>query len=112
MKQLAPLEADIMQTITDLNRPVTVGDVKEAYTRKLAYTTIKTVLDRLYDKGHLIRKKVGPRNKQSYALNLQLLEQYDGLIALRTWGPNWKNRLQKAINYSNLLECKTEDLSI
>lgn len=57
---LTPLELDIMKAIWR-RRPITVRDVQESIrpTRKLAYTTVMTIMDRLYHKGFLGRTLQG-----------------------------------------------------
>ena len=54
---LTPLELDIMKAIWR-RRPITVREVQEAIRpgRKLAYTTVMTIMDRLYHKGFLTRR--------------------------------------------------------
>src|SRR5262245_57316296 len=54
---LTPLELDIMKTVWD-NSPVTVRTVQAAIRprRKLAYTTVMTIMHRLHHKGLLNRK--------------------------------------------------------
>jgi predicted transcriptional regulator len=53
---LTPLELDIMKAVW-LRPPITVRRVQEAIRpgRKLAYTTVMTIMDRLYHKGFLSR---------------------------------------------------------
>jgi predicted transcriptional regulator len=53
---LTPLELDIMKAVWKTS-PITVRDVQEAIrpSRKLAYTTVMTIMDRLYHKGCLDR---------------------------------------------------------
>jgi predicted transcriptional regulator len=53
---LTPLELDIMKAIWH-HRPITVRDVQHAIrpSRNLAYTTVMTIMDRLYNKGFLSR---------------------------------------------------------
>ena len=53
---LTPLELDIMKAVWR-SRPITVRDVQESIRpeRKLAYTTVMTIMDRLYHKGFLSR---------------------------------------------------------
>lgn len=60
-KVFGDLEADIMEFVWRQG-PVTVGDVWQALRkeRDLAYTTVKTVMGRLAEKGHL-RKRVKER---------------------------------------------------
>jgi len=54
---LTPLELDMMKAVWR-RPPVTVRDVQEAIRpgRKLAYTTVMTIMDRLFHKGFLTRK--------------------------------------------------------
>jgi predicted transcriptional regulator len=53
---LTPLELDIMKAVWR-RPPITVRDVQESIrpSRKLAYTTVMTIMDRLYHKGFLTR---------------------------------------------------------
>ena len=54
---LTPLELDIMKAVWQ-DPPATVRDVQEKIrpARNLAYTTVMTIMDRLYHKGFLSRK--------------------------------------------------------
>jgi predicted transcriptional regulator len=54
---LTPLELDIMKAVWK-NSPITVRSVQESIRpeRPLAYTTVMTIMDRLYHKGILHRK--------------------------------------------------------
>lgn len=56
-KVFGDLEADIMELVWR-GSPVTVGDVWQALRkeRDLAYTTVKTVMSRLAEKGYLKRR--------------------------------------------------------
>jgi len=53
---LTPLELDIMKAVWS-SHPVTVRDVQDSIrpSRNLAYTTVMTIMDRLYHKGFLSR---------------------------------------------------------
>jgi predicted transcriptional regulator len=53
---LTPLELDIMKAVWR-DAPITVRDVQASIRplRKLAYTTVLTIMDRLYHKGFLTR---------------------------------------------------------
>jgi predicted transcriptional regulator len=53
---LTPLELDIMKAVWSRS-PITVRSVQEAIrpSRNLAYTTVMTIMDRLYHKGILNR---------------------------------------------------------
>ena len=57
---LTPLELDIMKAVWR-RPPITVRDVQELVrpSRQLAYTTVMTIMDRLYHKGFLTRKLEG-----------------------------------------------------
>ena len=54
---------DLAQAILDLvgqaGAPVTPAQVRDALGRELAYTTVMTVMTRLYDRGLLARKRSG-----------------------------------------------------
>ena len=59
---LGDREADIMQVLWNLDRPATVGQVREALVaegHELAYTTIQTMLNRLEGKGRVRRERHG-----------------------------------------------------
>lgn len=55
---LGPLEVNVIEIIWNSKKPLTVREVYEKLRRKrkIAYTTIMTTMDRLYDKGLLDRK--------------------------------------------------------
>ena len=57
---LTPLELDIMKAVWK-HAPVTVRGVQEEIrpARNLAYTTVMTIMDRLYQKGFLTRELQG-----------------------------------------------------
>lgn len=61
MRQLGDLEAAVMDRLWLWRRPTTVREVLEdlAPERKLAYTTIMTVMDNLHRKSLLTREQVG-----------------------------------------------------
>ncbi|MFI6584681.1 BlaI/MecI/CopY family transcriptional regulator [Embleya sp. NPDC050493] len=61
MRRLGELEARVMRCIWRLNRPSSVREVQEALLpeRELAYTTVMTVLDKLFRKGLLRRRLHG-----------------------------------------------------
>jgi len=55
-----------MDVIWEKAQPVTVGDVVDALARRdppLAYSTIKTILTNLADKGYLSKRSVGRANQ-------------------------------------------------
>jgi predicted transcriptional regulator len=58
--ELGPLEKAVMDVIWAGQRDVTVRDVLETRAAKgLAYTTVMTILDRLWKKGYLSRRRRG-----------------------------------------------------
>ncbi|BFV58588.1 BlaI/MecI/CopY family transcriptional regulator [Kitasatospora sp. CMC57] len=61
VRQLGELENDIMTRVWQWNRPVTVREVLQDLRseREIAYTTVMTVLDKLFRKGWLRREQVG-----------------------------------------------------
>ncbi|WP_371497799.1 BlaI/MecI/CopY family transcriptional regulator [Kitasatospora sp. NBC_00374] len=61
VRQLGELENDIMTRVWQWNRPVTVREVllDLQSERDIAYTTVMTVLDKLYRKGWLRREQAG-----------------------------------------------------
>jgi predicted transcriptional regulator len=62
-EQLGPLEAELMEVVWGLDRPVSVRELLERLNRDrepaLAYTTVMTVASRLADKGALERRREG-----------------------------------------------------
>ena len=58
---LGELEKEIMDVVWESNLPVTVRSVYEKLKdkRKIAYTTVMTIMNRLVDKGLLKRKTFG-----------------------------------------------------
>ena len=69
---LGPLERRVMEHLWR-GGPQAVGDVLEALNRsgerKLAYTTVMTILVRLHEKGHVTRQKEGRRFRYAAALD-------------------------------------------
>ena len=61
VRQLGQLEAAVMARLWDWGRPVAVREVLDdlAKERRLAYTTVMTVLDNLHGKGLVSRSKDG-----------------------------------------------------
>jgi len=60
-----PLEASVMDAVWAAGAPVMVSDVMKALTRRkksLAYSTIKTILCNLAEKGYLVKRSVGRAN--------------------------------------------------
>jgi predicted transcriptional regulator len=61
MRPFGELEATIMRELWDRGEPATVRDVLASLntSRKLAYTTVMTVMDNLHRKGQLTREMSG-----------------------------------------------------
>lgn len=60
-----PLEADVMDAVWDESNPLTVGDVHRVLSRRgrrIAYSTVKAVLNNLSDKGYLKKAQQGRGN--------------------------------------------------
>jgi predicted transcriptional regulator len=53
------LEAEVLAALWAAERPLTPADVNEQIGGDLAYTTVMSVLSRLYEKGAVKREKVG-----------------------------------------------------
>jgi len=60
-RRLGELENEVMTRLWQWNRPVTVREVLEdlLQERELAYTTVMTVMDKLFQKGWLRREQEG-----------------------------------------------------
>jgi predicted transcriptional regulator len=67
--RLSQLETECIKVLWQ-KQAATVSEVKSAISRPLAYTTIMTVLDRLLDKGAVVRHKQGRSFRYSPALDL------------------------------------------
>lgn len=61
VRRLGHLEAEVMERLWSWNRAASVREVLEdlQQDRKLAYTTVMTVMDNLHRKGYLQREKAG-----------------------------------------------------
>lgn len=79
--QLGALEAEVMRVVWTLEH-ATVHDVSEhvEWDKKLAYTTVMTVLTRLADKGFLTREKKG----RGYVYRPRVGQRQIGWSALRS----------------------------
>lgn len=71
------LEAEVLALLWEAGEPVSAGEVQRRLPGELAYTTVVTILSRLYDKGVLAREKQG----RSFAY--QPVEDEPGLAARR-----------------------------
>ena len=78
--ELGPLEAEIMDHAWKRSGPVTVREVVDSVgaRHRLAYTTVMTVMERLSNKGFLIRRKVG--RAYSYEPRLSRDDYSAGLV--------------------------------
>ncbi|MEW1599452.1 BlaI/MecI/CopY family transcriptional regulator [Streptomyces sp. NPDC093808] len=79
MRRLGELEAEIMDRLWRWQRPATVREIVDDINkeRQLAYTTVMTVANILYNKGWLLRGKQGRawvytpvRSREEYAAAL------------------------------------------
>ncbi|MFC8094842.1 BlaI/MecI/CopY family transcriptional regulator [Streptomyces sp. NPDC057301] len=79
MRRLGDLEAEIMDRLWRWQRPATVREIVDDINeeRPLAYTTVMTVANILYNKGWLLRSKQGRawaytpvRSREQYAAAL------------------------------------------
>jgi predicted transcriptional regulator len=53
------LEADVLAALWRADRPLSPGQVREDLGADLAYTTVMTILTRLYEKGSVTRTRSG-----------------------------------------------------
>jgi predicted transcriptional regulator len=72
---LGPLEWQLMESIWQL-QPCSVHDMVRNIPGKLAYTTVMTTADRLFQKGILDRKKANRKFLYSARLNRQQLDRH------------------------------------
>jgi predicted transcriptional regulator len=65
---LGPLEADVLNAVYDMGKPVRVREVYERMKgeRKIAYTTVMSTMNTLYEKGILDRKVIEGRGGLLY----------------------------------------------
>ncbi len=67
--RLSQLEVECIKVLWR-KKAASVAEVRSGMTRSLAYTTVMTVLDRMMDKGAVIRRKNGRAYVYSPALDL------------------------------------------
>jgi predicted transcriptional regulator len=72
---LGPLEWQLMESIWQLET-CSVHDMLRTIPEKLAYTTVMTTADRLFQKGILKRKKVNRKFLYSARMNRQQLDMH------------------------------------
>lgn len=58
-RPMGALEDEVMEYLWSVVEPATPAEVHEIVAPELAYTTVMTVLSRLYDKGRLDRERRG-----------------------------------------------------
>ncbi|MEU8850088.1 BlaI/MecI/CopY family transcriptional regulator [Streptomyces sp. NPDC048564] len=113
MRRLGDLEAEIMDRLWRWQRPATVREVVDDINeeRPLAYTTVMTVANILYNKGWLVRSKQGRawvytpvRSREEYSAALMedaLGASEDRPLALAHFveqmGPDEISALRKAL---------------
>ena len=109
MRRLGDLEAEIMDRLWTWSRPATVREVVDDInkTRPVAYTTVMTVTNILYNKGWLLRGKQGRawlytpvRSREAYAAALMedgLGESKDRPAALVHFVENMSEEEQAAL---------------
>lgn len=70
-KVLGKLESEIMEIVWQSEQPVSIADVMRIISkkRKIAYTTVGTIMGRLVDKGILTRKPSGASHLYQPKLN-------------------------------------------
>lgn len=56
---MGELESDVMRQLWDAGHPITPSQVREALGGGLAYTTVMTILGRLWEKGLAQRERQG-----------------------------------------------------
>lgn len=76
---LGPLEASVMEELWRRGGWSSVTDLMPAFRSKLAYSTIKTILNNLADKGHVQKRSAGRANEFSAASTREAFE--DRIVA-------------------------------
>jgi predicted transcriptional regulator len=69
-REMGALEHEVLSELWSLGEPATPADVLDALQTNLAYTTIMTILSRLWEKGLVTRKRRG----RAYAYSPVLTE--------------------------------------
>lgn len=83
---LGPLEADVMNAVWVAGAPVTVSDVMQVLNQRRktsAYSTVKTILTNLADKGYLSKRSSGRANTFAAKQSKQEFERdvVDGVVS-------------------------------
>jgi predicted transcriptional regulator len=96
---LTPLELDIMKAVWR-HPPVTVRDVQEKIrpARKLAYTTVLTLMDRLYQKGFLTRNLQSRTHYYQPAIDYTEVREEAVKALLESFFDGSRQQLQEFLN--------------
>jgi len=78
-RPIGGLEEQVMDYLWAVAEPATAGEVQSAVAPELAYTTVMTVMSRLFDKGRLTRKRHG--RSYAYAPSVSEAEHRAGEMA-------------------------------
>ncbi|MGI8867506.1 MAG: BlaI/MecI/CopY family transcriptional regulator [Mycobacteriales bacterium] len=85
------LEAEVLSILWGASQPLAPAEVRDAVAGDLAYTTVMTILGRLYDKGAVRRERRG----RAYAYTAVLDEP--GLAAAKMWASVDGHRDREAV---------------
>ncbi len=72
---LGPLETQVMEQIWLRSGWASVTDIMPAFEAKLSYSTIKTVLGNLVEKGHLKKRTAGRANEFAARITREAFEE-------------------------------------
>jgi predicted transcriptional regulator len=70
------LESEVLAALWAVNEPLTPAEVREHVSQALAYTTILTILRRLYEKGYVNREQVPGSRAYAYSPVLDEAEHF------------------------------------
>lgn len=76
---LGPLETPVMEELWRRGGWAAVGDILPAFRGKFAYSTIKTILNNLVEKGHVKKRSAGRANEFAPAITQEAFE--DRIVA-------------------------------
>lgn len=72
---LGPLETQIIEELWRRGGWMSVTDIMPAFASKLTYSTVKTVLGNLVDKGHLKKRAAGRANEFATTITREAFEE-------------------------------------
>ncbi len=72
---LGPLETPVMEELWRRGGWSSVADLMPIFRARFAYSTIKTILNNLVEKGHLKKRSAGRANEFSAAVTRQAFEE-------------------------------------